>query len=1152
MIKTRKKHNNKLLKLCVAFLFPFSLFGGIMMANQSYAVNTADYVYYYEENVELTNSSFTQGSTPYASGNSLSGWEAIETESKATGMLIDVGSGSNSDPDDSSTNSFSKYQDTYMLQSNPGTKGSDSRILMINSKANQDNSQQAQKGYRSSEITLEANSFYRFSVSVKTSLNGENDVCASMYVSGLKDNDGNSFQVGYENLTNSIWKDYYVFIATGDETQTVTIDLYLGSANGARSHGAVFFDDVHINRYSENSFFELCKDFGYQEQDTYKTFDAETVFLVDGLQNEGAYIDTSSYNFDFEKEIKQDSNTLGDEWSIIGKSNGHAIISDIRNMQPSDFKALTGYSYIGDDLSYNNNQAMILYTGNGSNGDYSSGYVGVQSKDLEIKAHGIYKITLKLKLAEVSSGSFYLQIQENDNIYSLYPKLISDDEEEKNYYELQSGKTSGITANVENNFTNDYQTVELYLKGHSLYDTSANIQLWLGDSSTVANGCVVVDNIQVEYATYEEFSAASNQVEFKSFANSPATITNGYFNSTNLDNTDFKYPIKASDWTTEVENEKINETGVIYLYNNDSYKELYANKYDWAGIYPGSPVDSNVDTPNNVYMMYNKFDSYQSITSTSYNLVNNSYYKLSFNYYNQNSYSTGENSNSKIKVEVIDGNGITLFSKTDISSIGQWNTMEIYFHTAETVSHDIQVKVSLGDEENKVSGLVYLDNFVVEESDQTSFESAKYHADLTDYYLNLNPDNNISSEITSSPAYNLEVDAIYDSNYSDDNKDLCAVGGIVSGKENPYQEINSELKIEDSNFLAITTKVASSATLTSKYSFSLETDKYYKVTFDLATIFNIGADDADTDEHDCAYGVKIAIEGFDEITELVTSNQLKSYTIYLKCTETTNPTIKFTLVSDCDATLGTALLTHLDFTTIEEDEYNSASLSPNYEKTIFTAKQNSSTETDEDDDNNDDTTTDDEGGFDSKWLLIPSIIMGVALIVAIIGYILKHIKIKKIEKIKKETYDRKLSINHDVILVEAQKRRDKEFDDLQKAKKILEEEKITLDNAHKEYIKENRMNSNGKISKEVENAFKQYNKNILRLEEKINIINEKIEHTMSADYLLSIERKIVAEEEEKFKAEKKEFKENLKKQAKSDKDVTIDKKEDNKSSEDKK
>lgn len=1146
MIKTSKKHKNKLLKLCVAFLFPFSLFGGVMMSTQSYAVNTADYVYYYEENVDLTNSSFTQGSTPYASGNSLSGWEAIETESKATGMLIDVGSGSNSNPDDSSTSSFSKYQDTYMLQQNPGTKGNDSRILMINSKANQDNSQQAQKGYRSSEITLEANSYYRFSVSVKTSLNGENDVCASMYVSGLKDLKGNSFQVGYENLTNSIWKDYYVFIATGDEAQTVTIDLYLGSANGARSHGAVFFDDVYINRYSQNAFFDLCNDFGYQNQDTYKTFDSKTVFLVDALQNKGANIDTSSYNFDFENDIQENSNTLGDEWSIVGKSNGHAIISDIRNMQPSDFKTLTGYSYIGDDLSYNNSQAMILYTGNGGNSDYSSGYVGVQSKDLEIKAHGIYKITLKLKLAEISTGSFYLQIQENDNIYSLYPEILSSDKDAKNYYELQSGKTSGITSNVENDFTNDYQTVELYVKGHSLYDTSANIQLWLGDSETVANGCVVIDNIQVEYATYDQYSAASNQVEFKSFSGTPSTIANGYFNSTSINNTEFKYPIKASDWTTAVEDEKINTTGVIYLYNSDNYKELYANKYEWAGIYPGNPVDSNVDTPNNVYMMYNKFNSYQSITSSSYNLVNNSYYKLSFNYYNQNSYNGVDSNNSKIKVEVIDENGITLFSQTDLSSIDQWNSMEIYFHTAETVSHNVQVKVSLGDENDKVCGLVYLDDFVIEESNEAAFASAKYSADLTDYYLNLNPNNSISNEITTSPAYDLEVDEIYDSNYSDENKDMCAVGGIVSGKNNPYQEINPDLMVDDSNFLAITTKVASSATLTSKYTFSLEADKFYKVTFDLATIFNIGAENANTDNHDCQYGVKINIEGFDEISQLVTSNELKSYTIYLKCTETTNPTIKFTLVSDCDATIGTALLTHLDLTTIEEDEYNSASLSPTYNKTVYTAKQNSSTETDEGEDGETEDTTSDEGSFDSKWLLIPSIIMGVALLVAIIGYILKHIKIKKIEKIKKETYDRKLSINHDVILVEAQKRRDKEVEDLQKAKKTLEEEKINLDNAHKEYIKENRMNSNGKISKEVENAFKQYTKNTTRIEEKINIINEKITHAMSADYLLTLERKIISEEEEKFKSEKKAYKENLKKQTSENKtNVEKDKNSDN-------
>ena len=51
----------------------------------------------------------------------------------------------------------------------------------------------------------------------------------------------------------------------------------------------------------------------------------------------------------------------------------------------------------------------------------------------------------------------------------------------------------------------------------------------------------------------------------------------------------------------------------------------------------------------------------------------------------------------------------------------------------------------------------------------------------------------------------------------------------------------------------------------------------------------------------------------------------------------------------------------------------------------------------------------------------------------------------------------------------------------------------------------------------------------------MNIINEQISNAMTAEYLLSIERKIVAEEDEQFAKEKKERKlaeKNLKKQNK--------------------
>lgn len=53
---------------------------------------------------------------------------------------------------------------------------------------------------------------------------------------------------------------------------------------------------------------------------------------------------------------------------------------------------------------------------------------------------------------------------------------------------------------------------------------------------------------------------------------------------------------------------------------------------------------------------------------------------------------------------------------------------------------------------------------------------------------------------------------------------------------------------------------------------------------------------------------------------------------------------------------------------------------------------------------------------------------------------------------------------------------------------------------------------------------------MVRINEKINIIKEKIGTVMSADYLLGIERRIVAEEEDKFREEKKAYKAGLKQQ----------------------
>ena len=79
----------------------------------------------------------------------------------------------------------------------------------------------------------------------------------------------------------------------------------------------------------------------------------------------------------------------------------------------------------------------------------------------------------------------------------------------------------------------------------------------------------------------------------------------------------------------------------------------------------------------------------------------------------------------------------------------------------------------------------------------------------------------------------------------------------------------------------------------------------------------------------------------------------------------------------------------------------------------------------------------------------------------------------------------------------------------------------------------------------MEKAFKQYNTKINRIDEKINIINEKIDNCMSAEHLLSIQRSIIAKQEEEYAMEKRAYKEALKKKKQEEKQAS-DKTNDNK------
>ncbi|MBQ8792612.1 MAG: hypothetical protein IJZ62_03245 [Clostridia bacterium] len=1009
-------------------------------------------------------------------------------------MIIDVGDYVESDSEDVETTTFSQHKGTYALNSNPLAKdNSDTRILMINSKTSTTQSNiQEKQGFKSNTIKLEANSYYVFSISAKTMLNGDDFAECSIYLSGLKDKDGKDFDLGYEKVSPTSWTDYYFFVATGDESQEVSLQLYLGSKN-TTSEGVVFFDGTNAHRYSENEFYELCKAHNYTS-DSKEITNGEKIFMLDKLASDSNSVaDISSYNFDFENEDE----LLTDSWTVIAHPNGNASIINY-----ADFEATTGYSKIGNDLSYQNDRALVMQT---SSSEYSSSYIGLRSGQIQIQPHASYRVSLKLKIADMTSGSFYLKLTENDYIYQIYSSQISDDKEADNYLEIKNGQTSGYTSNVANNWTNDYQTVDFYVKGHSLYTSYVNIELWLGDSQTSAVGCVVIDDIDVEMVADSEINSA-NCLTLTSTTES-GDIDNFSFNTATSDSNKLEYPLMATGWTSEVENDTNCESGVVYLDGNiydkflnaTVYDIMYDGKYDWAGINPGN--SNKTTAPSNVYMMFNRTNSYQSLKSPTFALSGNEYYKVSFNYYNQ-LYST--TNPSSFKVEVVDENGIVLFSQDKIQNLDNWATMDIYFKANSSNSQTVYLKVYFGEEESKVGGMLYLDNFTLTTADENGYNLASYKTDTTGFFTKLDLKGENTNKVVSSSAYTFSASSL-DTNYTDSE---VAFGGIASGTNNTYDITN-----ENDNLLVITTTAPSKASLTSNFTLNFDASSYYKLTFSLTTIFNEGADNASTDEHTCNYGVSILLNGYEEIANLVTDGTLKEYTIYFKTSDSsTTPTLEFILNSDCDATTGTAILTNLALESTDEDTYVYALTKPSYNESVFSSEYVEESVEEEEEEQPEDTTESTDNS--SVWLAVSALITGVALIVAIVGLVLRKVKIKKIEKIKSEVYDRRLNQNHELVMAQAQKLRDKEVEDLINARESIENEKASLENEHKDYMRTIRDEKQGKISKEVEKRFKQYTSRVASLNEKINIIKEKLDFTMSADHLIELERKIIAQQDE--------------------------------------
>lgn len=1015
-----------------------------------------------QEITTLSNLNFAQNNNLQTVYSTPTGWQKGFPESTATSGAINI-----------------EYYDKdtlYLEQSELPSKldeFADSHILMINAKnKTTKNSNIPEKQYytNNSSLKLEAYSTYKIVVWTQVTTSAQ----ASIYLTGLENN------VGFERINvshASIWRDFTFYITTGINSEEVKLELWLGSKPVNTSNGAVFFDNIKVFQTPKNMAPEVITSEDKwvstptSTEDRTKYINLDNRQLAKGIDELGNEIDI---NADFE------INDLS-SWSKVNEQMKVGTFAEVLDLTTNSEASANYITNVGTDLT-GGTKALVLYT----NDDVKS-YFGLKSSNISVPVYSIFKISVNVKVADLDGGSAYVKFVEND---------ILDAEGNKIEKITPTTNEISISSNSENALLNNYTTCTFYIKARSLYNSSFKLHLCLGSIEAETSGVVAFDNILVEEITNEQFDSVSDGSSIKKI-NLQSTeenfgITNATFNTVQKTN-DTTFPIIPTSWTHETADENSVYYGIVNT-NQTIFNKYYSNFGGYSN--PGNPngfLNVDKDT-NNVLLMSNISNTYQTITSSNFDVAENKYYKLSFAYKLVSAQNKG-----LLNVYVEDNNQSILYSDENIfKTATSWTEYVIYVST-NAHSNNLNITIGLGNEQNLVSGRVYLDNIVLEE--QSEMTKEEYTA-LADNYnvLDFQEGNfNLFKENASGIHTPLKYTGTLERGEQPESFSEIAYGGIIDGKNNDFNVENSENNKNSLKYMMMIQTLGNvTYSMKATDELSLTSGNYYKFTVDIKTIFNGNIAD-ETEE----FGAEFGLTGIDENLKGIISEDWQTYTIYVSCTTDTKVNLRYALNSANLNTTGLVFFDNYKYETIDADTFNvdhtQYSELGNYlfvgDTDVEIEDESSSTSPD----------------YNYIWYVIPTLILAVALVLALIAYLMKKVKINKWEKRKVNEYDRERTVYRDVVRADAEKLRDSEVKELKLQAEQLKQDILTLEEKHQERLKEKRTNRSAGVSKQAEKEFKSYAKMHTALENKLANINKEIENKNTPEYLLSIQHKIAVE-----------------------------------------
>lgn len=934
-------------------------------------------------------------------------------------------------------------------------------------------------GYSSANLTFAPNKFYMVSAYIKTGDFKDNSG-ASLRINGMdKDISINNINTvrnmkrdadGLPILTKDNdygFTKYTIFVATPSmKTSTVSVVLSVGDRYAPSSkdesnyylpaQGYAMFDNITAYEISPTKFYSVKEG---NETNLVKDYSA--------VMTEG--------NWSFENG-KTDWTLAPD--AGYGTSN---VTSDFYNANTT-FATENEYnlktepvSSIGKNLAGEGTN-NILVISSYKNNEYQDIAYGAKSSEVLIKRMSYTRVSIWVKTQDIGGAGVTLAISSNKN---QNPDTMK--EEDKLFTTIV-----GSTGDDSNAARYGWKEHVFFIKGSSVDDYSISVEMWLGRAGSPASGIAMFDNIRIEPVSYTEYTENSSGATTVTFdpTFTDTGITNGEFYEAG-DNKEYAFPMAPSGWVKY-------DTSTVA---SNGYSQEFKKTDDViSGLMPTDTEHFNANVANYGYGATNP-----RIGQSGNVLYISSRSETAVCYRSPNFTATASAASKltiSMKVQNVIGYGASLVLKSGdkvVSTIenitdtnNNFRTFEFYIEGGYTDLGSLSVEIWLGlnDRQNNNSklsaGNVYVESVgyaALAEGETFATYRDKYQQTLTDGF-------NLTFSVYSFKQEDFTAFDEYDKSYvkrpynwtlssNRVNSDVSNVTyGIFNSKSIPSNQVlvpsyfKNDKDAKNHNVLYLFNTSPTSSKITLNNTHTLTANEYYKFSVTLKVDIS--------EKIDKTVGAGIELVGtkykFENITDTsskidttVNNETFRTFNFFVAVgAEGLDASIAITLggnkYTSQDAK-GRVYVNNIEVTSITNVLYEDTikKLDDKKDTTIdknYNIKVPLSTEKTEDE-------TPAEP-FQLQWWLIPSILLGVAIIIALVGVSVRKISERRASKKQVEavnSYDRNATIKNivtdkegNVSVVNAEDMTYDEFDDASKTQKVSEK---TIEKAPKETVEEN-------------------------------------------------------------------------------------------------